>query len=46
MAFKEYAYKEVGGGESLLASVWYNPGASETAKPIGKPHSHSKMCQH
>lgn len=36
MALKEYAYKEVEGGESLLASVWYKPGNSETRKPIGE----------
>lgn len=36
MALKEYAYKEVEGGESLLASVWYKPGESKTRKPIGE----------
>ncbi|KAL4889468.1 Alpha/Beta hydrolase protein [Aspergillus ambiguus] len=34
MSRKEYVYKEVPGGGSLLASVWYNPCAAVISKPI------------
>lgn len=34
---KEYVYrKKTDGGEPLKANVWYNPGPSDVAKPIGK----------
>lgn len=38
MSRKEYVYKEVEGGEPLVASVWYKPGGSDTPKPIGESH--------